>query len=199
MPGLLKSKSILAPSRVLLLTSAALSGFGVAALASLAIAKPAHHTLGIGKNVLVDGSTRETIVVNGHGVAVYDLIPETTKNLLCTKANGCLAVWLPVTVPSKNSKLTKATGIKGKLGLFHRNGVFQVTLGGHPLYRFKLDHNQKGVANGDKVMSFGGTWHVFRVSGPQSGTGGSNTGSTGSTGMTSTMTTTCTGLYCYPY
>src|SRR6516165_7882420 len=74
-----------------------------------------------------------------HGRPVYTLSGETARHLKCTKANQCLSFWFPVTVKSRKSKPTAAPGIKGKLGKIRRNGVFQVTLSGHPLYTFKFD------------------------------------------------------------
>jgi predicted lipoprotein with Yx(FWY)xxD motif len=104
------------------------------------------------------GTKTEPVAVDQNGKAVYELLPETTTKLLCTRA--CLAVWPPVTVKSA-ADLTAATGIKGKLGTFKRGSELQVTLNGHPLYTF-ADDKKKGTANGDGVMAFGGTWHVFK-------------------------------------
>jgi Secreted repeat of unknown function len=85
---------------------------------------------------------------------------------------------------SSNKGLSKAAGVKGKLGVFKRNGIMQVTLGGNPLYTFSQDH-MKNNATGEGVTAFGGTWHV--VKGPSAG---SSTGNTSSTSSTPTMTTT---------
>ena len=53
-----------------------------------------------------------------------------------------------------------ASGVKGKLGTFKRDGFTQVTLNGDPLYTFEGDGNKAGVANGNGIVAFGGTWHV---------------------------------------
>jgi len=127
----------------------------------------------------------KTIVVDSRGLTVYELSPETTHHLLCTKANGCFAFWPPVTVRSARTKLT-ASGVKGKLGTLHRDGFFQVTLGGRPLYRFALDHSKRGMANGQGIKTFGGTWHVVTTSAPH----------TSGSPMTPPTTTTTTP---YPY
>jgi hypothetical protein len=37
-----------------------------------------------------------------------------------------------------------------------------VTLNGHPVYTFLQDGGRRGVATGDGVVAFGGTWHVFK-------------------------------------
>ncbi len=60
-----------------------------------------------------------------------------------------------MTVKSAKAKLSKAAGIKGKLGVIQRGGFFQVTLGGEPLYRFAED-TKAGQANGDGIKNFGG-------------------------------------------
>jgi predicted lipoprotein with Yx(FWY)xxD motif len=163
---------------------ALVAGFAIAALAGLAVAKGTD-TLGVAKNVKV-GSQHEAIVVNSRGLTVYDLVPESTKHPLCTKASGCLHFWFPVTVRSKSTKLTAATGVKGKLALWHHNGSFQVMLGGHPLYTFKFDNKTKGMATGDKVATFGGVWHVLKASVPRKAT---NPGAT---------TTSTSSSYSYP-
>jgi predicted lipoprotein with Yx(FWY)xxD motif len=140
---------------------AGIAGLALAALTGLAVAKS--FTLGVAKNVSVS-SKREAIVVNSHGISVYDLVPETTRHPLCTKANGCFKFWFPVKVASAKTKPTKAPGIGGKLGVWHRDGFFQVTLAGHPLYTFKFDNNKRGSATGEGIKNFKGTWHVIRAS-----------------------------------
>ena len=35
-----------------------------------------------------------------------------------------------------------------------------MTLNGHPLYTFEGDGDKAGVANGNGIVAFGGTWHV---------------------------------------
>jgi predicted lipoprotein with Yx(FWY)xxD motif len=168
---------------------AALAGFGAAALAGLAIAKT--FTLKVGHNAKVTNAVsqvtkRESVVTNSSGVVVYTLSGETTHHAKCKKANSCLLIWFPVTVSSAK-KMSKASGIKGKLGIWKRNGFKQVTLGGHPLYTFMLD-KKKNAATGEGIVSFGGTWHVVKADDKKSAgpvmtttTGGSTTSTTPST------------------
>jgi predicted lipoprotein with Yx(FWY)xxD motif len=102
----------------------------------------------------------EKIVVDTHGRTLYALSPETTRHLLC-KSNECLKFWPPLTVRSSKTKLKDGTGVHGHLGILRRTkGMFQVTLGGLPLYRYSGD-STKGTANGENLKSFGGTWHVI--------------------------------------
>ena len=42
-----------------------------------------------------NASLGETIVVDGRGMTVYELRPETAHHLLCKKSNGCLKNWPP--------------------------------------------------------------------------------------------------------
>jgi predicted lipoprotein with Yx(FWY)xxD motif len=156
---------------------AAVAGFGVAGLLGVAVAKT--FTLGVGKNVMV-GSKQENVVTSG-GFAVYDLTGDTKQHPECTTANSCFMFWPPVKVSSAKH-LSKAPGVSGKLGVWHRNGFNQVTLNGHPLYRYSGD-SRKGTASGEGIKSFGGTWHVIKASG-STGSGG-----TTSSGTTSTTTT----------
>jgi predicted lipoprotein with Yx(FWY)xxD motif len=165
---------------------AAVAGFGTAALVGVAIANT--FTLQVAKNAKVTNqmrmTTRENIVVNSRGRAVYDLTGDSKTHPECTKAKGCFQVWPPLTVSSAKN-LSKAPGINGKLGVWHRNGFLQVTLGGHPLYRFAPD-SQKDAANGEGIHSFGGTWHVIKAA-----VSGSSTSTMTSTTTTGTTTTTC--------
>ena len=131
----------------------------MAALAGIVLASPPA-TLGTAKNATIS----KTIAVDSRGRTVYELRPETIHHLLCSKATGCFQSWPPVKVASARTKLTVAHGVKGKLGILHRNGIFQVTLGGRPLYRFAGDASKKGMANGQGIHSFGGTWHVVAAS-----------------------------------
>jgi predicted lipoprotein with Yx(FWY)xxD motif len=141
---------------------AVIGGSAIAGLTSLALAKSSPG-LATAKNATIG----KTIVVDSHGLTVYALSPETTRHLLCTKADGCFKFWPPVTVASAKTKLTAAAGIKGKLKILHRDGLFQVTLSGRPLYRFAGDASKRGSAKGQGLHTFGGVWHVVSASDPQ--------------------------------
>ena len=109
----------------------AIAGFATAAMVGVAVAKT--FTLSIAKNAQVTNtrgiSTRENVVVDARGFAVYTLSGDSMQHPKCTKANGCFAFWPPVKVASAKA-LSKASGISGKLAVWHRNGFFQVTLAG---------------------------------------------------------------------
>ena len=161
---------------------AVLAGLASAALVGLAAAKTL--TLQVAKRASVTNqsgvTTTESIVVNAKARAVYTLSGDTTKHPKCNRANGCFGFWPPVTVSSAKG-LSKAAGVKGRLGTFKRNGIIQVTLGGHPLYTFANDH-ARAAATGEGINAFGGIWHV--VKDPSGGQGGSSTQPTTSTATT---------------
>ena len=143
---------------------------GVAMLALAAViavmamsASAASPTIGV-KNVKVGGKS-EPIAVNSKGVTVYTLSGESPQHLECT-SRACFAAWPPVTVKGKPT----ISGVKGKLGTLKRDGFTQVTLSGHPLYTFEGDGNKAGVANGNGIVAFGGTWHVVVAGSAQSAT-----------------------------
>jgi predicted lipoprotein with Yx(FWY)xxD motif len=132
-------------------TVALIASFATMALASSAAAP----TVGSATNA----KFTEKIVVDAHGRTLYALSPETTRHLLC-KSSQCLKFWPPLTVRSRKTKLTTGSSVHGHLGILRRsNGTLQVTLGGLPLYRYSGD-SAKGMANGEHIHSFGGTWHV---------------------------------------
>jgi predicted lipoprotein with Yx(FWY)xxD motif len=179
--------------RPLLSLVVAAAGFGTAALVGVAVAKS--FTLKVAKNAAVTNTkgvtVHEDVVVNGRGRAVYTLSGDTKHHPKCTKASGCFMFWPPVKVASA-SKLSKAPGIRGKLGVWHRNGFAQATLGGHPLYTYSGD-KRKATATGEGIRTFGGIWHVSRTSGAK----GQGTSLPPPSPTTSTATST-TPTYTYP-
>ncbi len=146
---------------------AGLAGVGATSLTGVAWAQ-SPTTLGVAKNVSVKGTT-DSVVVNARGITVYTLSGESARHLECTKANTCFEFWFPVTVNSARTKLSAPRAVKGKLGKLHRDGIFQVTLGGRPLYTFIGDGTKQRSATGEGIVSFGGTWHVvaLKSSGPK--------------------------------
>ena len=126
----------------------------VGVVAAVAMAAARNPTLQVARhapvtNLAAKTTVTEAIVTNSHGRAVYDLSGDRRGHAECTKANSCFSIWPPVKVSSPR-KLTKAAGIKGKLGTWHRNGFFQVTLNGHPLYTFSVDRHPR-AATGEGI------------------------------------------------
>ena len=105
----------------------------VAGLATLAIAKTTKKAKPHVKTAH-NASLGATILVDSHGMTLYELKPETSKHLLCA-SSLCIHFWPPAKV-GKTKKLAKGTGVNGSLGRLHRKGFYQLTLDGHPLYHF---------------------------------------------------------------
>jgi predicted lipoprotein with Yx(FWY)xxD motif len=160
------------------LTGAAFTAFAVARTFTLTVAKNARVTS-------VSGTTTQAnILVNSHGLAVYALTGDSAKHPECTPANGCFTFWLPVKVASAK-KVSRAAGVKGRLGTWRRDGFLQLTLNGHPLYTFSQDR-QKDHATGEGLHTFGGTWHVSRAGGASTGSAGPQSQPPMTTGTTTT-------------
>jgi predicted lipoprotein with Yx(FWY)xxD motif len=112
-----------------------------------------------------------TIVVDANGATLYTL----TKNgaaVPCTSSTGCLAAWPPLLLPAG---VTSAVGSGvSRVGTVQAAGGTQVTVDGLPVYHFAAD-SAPGDTKGDGLSSFGGTWHVVKLT----ATGGTVTTSTG--------------------
>jgi predicted lipoprotein with Yx(FWY)xxD motif len=124
------------------------------ALAAIAIASGTSPSVGSASNPTLGAQ----VLVDSRGHTLYELSPETAARLLCK--GQCLSFWPPLTARSSKAKLHAAAGVHGRLGTLHRRGgTVQITLNGHPLYRYSGDH-AAGQANGEGIKSFGGTWHT---------------------------------------
>jgi predicted lipoprotein with Yx(FWY)xxD motif len=102
-----------------------------------------------------------TILVDKNGKTLYTL---TNGGQAVSCTGGCASVWPPL-VQSSGKPAT-------------HNGL--------ALYTFSSDQSA-GQANGEGISSFGGIWHVVKVSGTGStSSGGSSSSGAGSSGTTST-------------
>ena len=61
----------------------------------------------------------QTIVVDGRGVTVYELGGESLAHLQCV-TRACFNLWQPLKVPSASTKVGKATGVPGTVGIMRR-------------------------------------------------------------------------------
>jgi predicted lipoprotein with Yx(FWY)xxD motif len=120
----------------------------------------------------VDG---QNVLVDTKGDALYTNDQDTASMSSC--ANGCTAIWPPLTT---SGTPTKSSDVSGTLGTLKRaDGTRQVTLDGKPLYRFAEDGGP-GKVNGDGAKdSFGGrqfSWHVASAGKASSDSGSSGGG-----------------------
>jgi len=122
-----------------------------------------------------------TILVGADGKTLYTLTNGTTA-VACT--GGCLTAWPPLLLPAGETKATGPSGVLA-LGTTPQGTGLQVTHEALPLYTFAGDA-AAGDAKGEGISSFGGTWHVVKISGD---TGGEPSGS-GGAGNSNTTTTT---------
>ncbi len=114
-----------------------------------------------------------TILVDSGGRTVYTL----TKNGVNVPCTGdCLASWPAVLLPAGVDTATGGPGVRGLTVVTVTDGK-QVAQGGLPLYTFSGDR-LAGDANGEGLDSFGGVWHVVKVSG---GAASSSTNTTDTT------------------
>jgi predicted lipoprotein with Yx(FWY)xxD motif len=107
-----------------------------------------------------------TVLVNGQGQTLYMLTSEQGGKITCTQANGCTQAW-PETLLTNGATTAKAgSGVQSSLlgTLKDASGNREVTYNHWPLYTFSGDSGP-GVAKGQGLTSFGGTWYVLNGSG----------------------------------
>jgi predicted lipoprotein with Yx(FWY)xxD motif len=111
-----------------------------------------------------------TILVDADGKTLYTL---TNGGAAVACTGGCLTAWPPLLLPAGTTTATGGSGVT-KLGTTASGSDLQVTQDGLPLYHFAADTGA-GVANGEGLSSFGGTWHVVKVGGASTGSSTSTT------------------------
>ena len=95
------------------------------------------------------------VLVDTSGKTLYTLTDADGAAVVCTDA--CLQAW-PAAMVSANAKVKAPKGVKS----LSVTGDNQVAWKDLPLYTFAGDTGPK-VANGEGIVSFGGTWHVVKV------------------------------------
>jgi predicted lipoprotein with Yx(FWY)xxD motif len=99
------------------------------------------------------------VVVDASGRTVYRFDRDTAGSNTSACTGSCSATWPPATV---SGTPTAGAGITGTVGVITRSdGTQQLTLDGHPLYRFSGDQ-APGDTHGNGI---GGIWHVVPASG----------------------------------
>ncbi len=101
-----------------------------------------------------------TIVVAPNGMVLYAFTSDTPTTSHCHGA--CASVWSPLIA----SRVSVSSALKASLITYINRGAGkkQVAYNGHPLYLF-ADDTTAGVATGEGLHSFGGSWYVVSSSG----------------------------------
>jgi predicted lipoprotein with Yx(FWY)xxD motif len=107
------------------------------------------------------------VLVNAKdGKTLYLLTSEQGGKLTCTDDNGCTKVWPDTELPSGVKAATAGTGVNASmLGTVKNSaGELYPTYAGWPLYEYTGDPGP-GHANGQGIVSFGGTWETLTPAG----------------------------------
>jgi predicted lipoprotein with Yx(FWY)xxD motif len=101
------------------------------------------------------------ILVDGRGHALY--LFEKDKRGKSSCFGGCAAAWPPLIAAGKPSA---RSGVRASLlgRTKRKDGRWQVTYAGHPLYRFIKD-TRKGQTGGEEVAAFGAEWYLVSPTG----------------------------------
>jgi predicted lipoprotein with Yx(FWY)xxD motif len=114
------------------------------------------------------------ILIDGHGRSLY--LFDRDRNSKSSCYGGCAGEWPPLIVSGKPHA---TSGVKAALlgRTKRRDGRWQVTFRGHPLYTFAGDA-AKGQTNGEGLDDFGGWWYLVSPAGVKV-VGASSTGGYG--------------------
>ena len=107
-----------------------------------------------------------TVLVNGQGQTLYLLTSEKGGKITCTGSDGCTKIWPEITLPQGTTAATAGSGVMSSLlgTVKGASGDLEVTYNGWPLYTYAADSGP-GVAHGQGIATFGGTWYVLNASG----------------------------------
>lgn len=107
-----------------------------------------------------------TVLVNGQGQTLYLLTSEKGGKVTCTASNGCTKFWPEITIPKGATAAKAGSGVESSLlgSVKDASGNLEVTYNGWPVYTYVGDSGP-GVAQGQGLTSFGGTWYVLNASG----------------------------------
>ena len=107
-----------------------------------------------------------TVLVNGQGQTLYLLTSEKGGKITCTGSNGCTKIWPEITLPQGTTAAKAGSGVMSSLlgTVKDASGNLEVTYNGWPLYTYVADSGP-GVAHGQGIATFGGTWYVLDASG----------------------------------
>ncbi len=105
------------------------------------------------------------VVVNGQGFTLYRFDKDTSSPSVSHCDGACALTWPPVLIAPHGKVFVQGVN-PADVGVITRtDGTHQITIGGHPVYRFAKDLNP-GDTNGQGV---GGTWFGIQPDGGKSG------------------------------
>lgn len=113
----------------------------------------------------------DPVVVNGAGFTLYRFDKDTADPSKSNCSGACATTWPPYLV-ARGGKVFLDGIDRSSIGFIQRDGAFQVTIGGWPVYLFSKD-TKAGDANGQGV---GGTWFGVKPDGEKAGGGQSGAG-----------------------
>ncbi|MFF3562191.1 hypothetical protein ACFYXS_19340 [Streptomyces sp. NPDC002574] len=118
----------------------------------------------------------DPVVLNGAGFTLYRFDNDSANPSRSTCFDACASTWPPYLV-AKGGKVFIDGIRKSAIGFVPRDGAFQVTIGGWPVYLFSKD-TEPGDTNGQGV---GGTWFGVTPDGQKAGraAGGGQNGQNG--------------------
>ena len=136
-----------------------------------------------GSNTIGTGSTSlGTVLTNSAGLTLYYLTTEQGGHDACTNVPGCAAAWPAVAPPSGGSP-SGSSAVTGSLAVITASdGSTEVTYNGWPLHTFQGDGGSPGMATGNGIHSFGGTWYAATpgLTASGAGSGGATPGGSSS-------------------
>ncbi|HET9198125.1 MAG TPA: hypothetical protein VFN92_07735 [Solirubrobacterales bacterium] len=104
-----------------------------------------------------------TVVVDAEGMTLYDFHKDEGGTSACYGA--CAAAWPPLLTDGEPK--AEAGAVASQLGTTERkDGTFQVTYDGWPLYTYAGD-SKPGEANGNDIDQFGAEWYALQPNGDE--------------------------------
>lgn len=157
-------------------TSAALTTSSATSAATTAAASPSSPASsstvasGDATSVKIATTGKGQVLTDASGFTLYTFDNDTAGTGKSVCSGGCAAAWPAATVTGTPSK---PAGLTGDLATISRDdGLKQLTLAGHPLYRYAAD-KAPGDTAGDGV---GGVWHIAKATTTGASTTSSSSG-----------------------
>src|SRR5438132_7559400 len=139
----------------------ALARGAVTACGSSGSGSPASSPSGSTATTISTGSTPiGTVLTDRSGLTLYYLTTEQGGHDACTSMAGCSSAWPAVKPPASGSPVGSSAVTGALTVITAADGSQEVAYNGWPLHTFQGDANTPGLANGNRIMSFGGTWYV---------------------------------------